>query len=234
MAKLLSEEFWTKPISELFGVKERLQARYTPPKPTALTVQEAKQIEIPGYGVLTLEDALDYKKRTEDLKLGISSVVGQHITNAIATAKWKTFLAENGCTIYDKVQVHRYLQRRCPNNYAPCWINAGSGAATRPWSMLSNGSVLENPYAMSMTYTKVIPIEVLEILAKLRADLSVRSDKYSLQPFNVYVSDFVQTEAIDGKFDPFLAVGNIGTNHANPDNVWFIIERWDEPAFRMR
>lgn len=140
------------------------------------------------------------------------------------SAALRQFLSENGITVYDKSSVENYMERITPQRKRWVWTVAttGVGATLPNWE----GYTIE-------TYSKPIPDAVIMTIQKIR-------DAFPTSIFEV--TDILEVP----KGDPFLRVSleETGRWGAESDSekrarVYFkaahsfIIERWDEPGFRM-
>ena len=132
-------------------------------------------------------------------------------------AAFQRFLAESGLPCYNHDEVHTYLLRKAPfdtNNRRmfPVWVNIAhcDYDAKRYAYNTATGS-----YESSRTdssYRKAIPEAVLMTIVKIKNEFPTAE---------FFVSDYATQKPVD----PFLMV--------RYENVMYIIERWDEPSFRM-
>lgn len=140
------------------------------------------------------------------------------------SAALRLFLSENGITVYEAGTVERYMGRITPAGHRWHWVVATMGAA------------VEYPTINGMKapmYSKPIPDAVILTIQKIR-------DAFPTSVFQV--TDISQIP----KGDPFLRVsleeagswsgwstgfGDINMQFDPQES--FIIERWDEPGFRM-
>lgn len=138
-------------------------------------------------------------------------------TTPLETERFKAFVTERGLTVYNRADVDEYLHHkyRVPQGNITgevVWGWRPLRAADRKdkHSDSKNGSLQRG----AVPYKKAIPYPVL---LTIRAILGV----FSTAKF--FVSDEMHAERIP---DPFLLV-EIGEEQ-------FIVERWDEPAFREK
>ncbi len=124
----------------------------------------------------------------------------------------KAFLAENGICIYDINSVNKYM------NAVVRKINRSASWNRTWWSFLFDvpqkftwewRPLSSSQY--SRGYQQPIPIPVLMTISKIR-------EAFPYAQFSV-------TEISQAGGDPFLGVHYCGE--------FFVIERWDEPGFRM-
>ena len=118
-------------------------------------------------------------------------------------SQFEGFLAENGICQYDIRTVRKYLNKICPTGYTVIWVGIDGGALFTDFTRYARHY---SPYA------KPIPDVVLMTIVKIR-------ENYPKSEF--FVSDFARIP----KGDPFLAV--------KVNEKFYVIERWDEPGFRM-
>lgn len=119
-------------------------------------------------------------------------------------ALFRNFLAENGICVYPADKVRKYLNRIKPWDTDVRWVGLNGGTL--------NGHFTDYTYwDQQVGYSKKIPKPVLITMAKI---------KEAFPNVSFWVSDFSVPDA-----DPFLA--------AQIEGEFFIIERWDEPGFRM-
>ena len=151
----------------------------------------------------------DYAKLALDAGFGGYYAVQRECEKQARLARFRAFLAENGICIYDFKKVRKYLRRLCPSDRQQVWCGFDGNILDAD---LTNDSWAKRHYDRIGGYTKPIPEVPLMTLAKIRAEFPQAVG---------YVSDFLEVP----KGDPFLAVMFEG--------AFFIIERWDEPGFRM-
>lgn len=116
---------------------------------------------------------------------------------------------------YDLDTVERYLTK----NLGRRWGWRYTGDSSR-FGWKRPGSPLNGPY------TKPVPYEVLLTMEKL-----LQHNSY----LRFYISDLAtKQDATRPDPDPFLAVTDQDFEEAIKNNRLFVIERWDEPAFRQK
>lgn len=124
---------------------------------------------------------------------------------------FRQFLADNGLPVYSHAAVRAYLKRICPLFRKPVWVEIATGTVRDidfRWELRTYGW---------REYDSPIPDVVLRTVIKIRT-------AYPSATF--WVSDFRRAEAYaPAGGDPFLGV--------QISDEFFIIERWDEPAFRQ-
>lgn len=135
------------------------------------------------------------------------------ITSAAKLSLFLAFLAENGITRYPNKSVAKYLWSIRPPDCFPYWHPMNGGARRE---INRDGSVSEGFWQMKQ-YQKPIPDAVLLTMIKLREGWKEREGR----EFGFYISDFHDSIMAD----PFLAICF--------ENEFIVIERWDEPKFRM-
>lgn len=124
---------------------------------------------------------------------------------------FRAFLADNGICVYEQERVFKYLRSHCPRDWYCAWVPVKQG-------FIFNGDFTWRPQlGPQYSYAKPIPDVVLMTMAKIRQQFGDAAE--------FYVSDFIDPKAAPFRGDPFLAV--------EYEDERFIIERWDEPGFRM-
>ena len=152
----------------------------------------------------------DYAKLAQDAGFdGYYAVHHEHVRQT-KLFEFRKFLAENGICVYDAKKVRKYLWRLCPSGKSVVWC--GLCGDLRNSKFGSIGGFTAQAYREGGGYAKPIPEVPLMTLARIRVEFPQAEG---------YVSDFVDVP----KGDPFLAV--------RYEDEFFIIERWDEPGFRM-
>src|SRR5262245_22103989 len=131
-------------------------------------------------------------------------------SKAVDDVEFPRFLAENGIAVFNTRKVQDYLERMCPRGKRVQWVSTKRSATIRNTDIGGDHYVWERNAPEA--YSKPIPEPVLMTMVKIR-------EKYDLAEF--FISDFTETPA----GDPFLAVVF--------NDKEYIIERWDEPGFRM-
>ena len=155
---------------------------------------------------------VDYEKLARDAGFSGFYKVQHDVEQQARLSKFRKFLSENGICIYDTEKVQKYLDRLRPSGTDVVWCGLdGRIAAANFKDMNYNGST-QMYYNRIGGYTKPIPEVPLMTLAKIRTEFPQAVG---------YVSDFMYMQ----QGDPFLAV--------RYEDEFFIIERWDEPGFRM-
>lgn len=156
-------------------------------------------------------DALpvDYAKLAQDAGFSGYYAVQRECERQTNLSRFRKFLAENGICVYDTEKVRKYLHRLCPRGQDVVWC--GFDGDTRSEFFMEDYWATQH-YLSIGGYTKPIPEVPLMTLARIRAEFPQAVG---------YVSAFKNVP----KGDPFLAVRFEGE--------FFIIERWDEPGFRM-
>lgn len=143
-------------------------------------------------------------------------------------AELEAFLAEEGLTVYPIASVVAYMNNlmRKLNETDPIAFGALGGAWSWHWKPLGASSAMvraaddddqelatdcDIPFR-SERYAKAIPYPVLLVIQRIRERFGDR--------VGVFISDYDQKDP-----DPFLMV-------SAPGLPAYVIERWDEPAFR--
>lgn len=140
--------------------------------------------------------------------------------NILQQEAFRAWLRQRGIAVYDEPQVKRYLD----DQYGPATPETADayGSATWGWRVLRKQTLPQNIFDGHRTngallfdheYMKPVPLPVLELVLDLMA---------SFPDATYYVSD-ANSEKARLK-DPFLLAIYRGER--------FILERWDEPAFR--
>lgn len=222
---------WDTPIPVRMIQAEQSEPQMVTHKPTSLKTVDVSE---GGYTrpLPTLsKETQDYLALARSAGLtGVASAVEnanklkiEEVNRYNASAGLRQFLAENGITVYAAESVRAYMDRITPKGMN--WL----------WVLATTGTAVKMPDFRGMkprTYTKPIPDVVIMTIQKIR-------DAFPTSIFEV--TDIVQMP----KPDPFLRVGLVddgmwsGWSDGIETNVnfqtieSFIIERWDEPGFRM-
>lgn len=124
--------------------------------------------------------------------------------------RFRRFLAENGICVYDPWRVEKYMDSITPRKHIWRWLDTDreSGADEDPRINPAVVGFID----LRPLYSKPIPEAVLLTMARIRAEFTGAWFQ---------VTDITEQP----KGDPFLRV----ILH----DAWYIIERWDEPGFRM-
>ena len=155
----------------------------------------------------------------------ISNKLGTAFAEPLHTIDLTKYLADNAMTIYPMDKVKKYLDLKVaemPKTRRDPWGGGSSARWTWNWLALREQDVVKKSGNFSKLYgTKAIPVEVLMTVEKIADDLGATRVHF-------YVSDFVKAARPTPKpVDPFLAVCA-----SSATAKLFVIERWDEPAFR--
>ncbi len=151
----------------------------------------------------------------------------QRVKNSNQNELLRVFLADNGLPLYDEASVTAYMNRITPKYKVWHWVVAATGASLN-WDSLKQHRMI--------AYSKPIPDVVIGTIQKVR-------DAWPTSVFEV--TDIMEVP----KGDPFLRVhlfrkderieqvsqsweGYPAFFSCKPE-VSFIIERWDEPGYRM-
>jgi hypothetical protein len=191
------------------------------PTPVSVVGQPQNQTIMFHGQTVTKGEAERYARTAEGLGAsGLATALNSVLNAESSLDRFRTFLAENGCPVYDDKQVAEYLFQHRPWFRRPVWVpvNAGSKGVQYGYLIRYNGARIRTANDMSL-YARPIPEPVLIKMQTLK------KYDYSIQFF---VSDFARGEDVQRLMDrdPFLAVQQ-STN-------WAVIERWDEPTFRMK
>jgi hypothetical protein len=156
---------------------------------------------------------------------------------ALTEQRLRSFLDENGLCVYPYERVRAYLD----NKFGPLKGNVSEGVNTAYWTRVyttwcwrplraedvnahrfnmalrgQNGSVIND----GGFYHGRIPLEVL---------MTVENVKEHFPEVRFFVSDVIRPEERVG--DPFLGISFPGLE--TTDAPMLVVERWNEPAFRM-
>lgn len=133
----------------------------------------------------------------------------------ILDQKVKIFLAENNICVYPLAKVRDYLDKQFGvHNYHATWCWCPLRKDDRDANLHNqheshrNGHIVDN-----RRYHGQVPMPVLVTVEKIH---------HAFPDVHFYVSDAMQRE--DG--DPFLAITAVGME-------MLVVERWNEPSFRM-
>jgi hypothetical protein len=152
----------------------------------------------------------------------ISNKLGTAFAEPLHTTDLVKYLAGNSMTVYPMEKVRIFLNKKLkslPKVKQGRWDSPAKW--TWNWLALRDQDVLKKTGNFSKLYagSKPVPLEVLMTVEKIADDLGPTRVHF-------YVSDFVKAERPTPRLvDPFLAVC------VNTTKL-FVIERWDEPAFR--
>lgn len=149
--------------------------------------------------------------------------------------EFRSFLSENGICVYESVKVNAYMTSITPSGYCWVWKYAAGPMIDKVSSRYSQPI----PLPVLMTMTKIrekypeATFEVTEIVQQpkldpfLRVSITrpMRDGKYSVTESN-------QEFAASMQFASYMN-GSTFSYTGIPTQDYFIIERWDEPGFRM-
>lgn len=136
---------------------------------------------------------------------------------ALDSERFKGFISERGLTVYSRPQVDEYLHHKyaLPKSNVTSLVQWGWRPLRAVDQVKGHADAKNGVVQRGATpYSKPIPYPVL---------LTVKDIRDSFPSARFYVSDEMHAERIP---DPFLLVEIGGES--------FVVERWDEPAFRTK
>jgi hypothetical protein len=152
--------------------------------------------------------------------LALATKLGTGFQTTLTRERMEDILRENGLAAFPLDRVAAFMTAKVVK------LNRGKRRHWRAfawgWHPLTQADLDHRPTRMMKTLTKVyrrrVPIEVLMTVDKLREEIGSQA--------KFFVADIYSQREPAPKEDPFLAVTAKGL-------PLYIIERWNEPAFRM-
>lgn len=148
----------------------------------------------------------------------------------------RRFLSENGISVYETGSVYDYMQHITPDGMQWGWCIASLGNNELQIQDLASGGKLPMyskpiPDAVIMTMTKIqeqFPTAIFEVTDIFRQQ---RPDPF----LRVYLREATDNKVYVRRESIPLSFNNEGTAISSfmKPSEFFIIERWDEPAYRM-
>lgn len=177
----------------------------------------AEPIVVPEIGVSDAE----YAEMAKKIKWTGFDALSKEQNVASKHAEFMKFLSDSGISHYPMVNVMKYLIKHAPKSQdgrtcKPVWTGMVNTYQQMDWEWFDdwNSGRLRNIGTYAAHYSKPVPYPVLLTISNIL-------EKFHDAQF--FVSDYVQPAV--SKYDPFLMVAYAGQ--------CTVIERWDEPAFRI-
>jgi hypothetical protein len=181
-------------------------------------------VEVEDTLLAEVEEAIDSKKIPVSIIIGqkvdkeyrrLACKLGTHYRAPLTLQELTSYLAKNSITVYPASAVKSYMQKRIDELPKP---KGYSKWAWKWYALRFSDMRIKGDKMVRELYKKPVPVEVLMAAEKIADDLG--------SGVRFYVSDIAKNERPTQRdVDPFLAV----SCDAVPR---FIIERWNEPAFR--